>query len=93
MFFDPTCKPETKADPYTIEAMIAWLEKQPANKTYPFMDCFGGCLFAKYLASHGHKWQAGDYAMVTEFLPPHVAAMEPWTYGAALERARAAASA
>ena len=35
MLYDPKWeKPEVKADPFSLDALIAWLEKQPANGTY-----------------------------------------------------------
>lgn len=52
MFFDPTCKPETKADPFTLESLIAWLEKQPADGSYDYGDS-GRCLAAQYLLPTG----------------------------------------
>lgn len=52
MFFDPTCKPEVKADPFSLQSLIAWLEKQPADIPYCFTDV-GHCLLAQYLNASG----------------------------------------
>jgi hypothetical protein len=38
-------KPEVKADPLTLESLIAWLEKQPSHKKYDFHNCEGKCLY------------------------------------------------
>ena len=46
-------KPEIKTDPFKIESLIAWLEKQPADKEYEFTDC-GSCALAQYFLAHGY---------------------------------------
>jgi hypothetical protein len=93
-------KIDTKADPLTIESLIAWLETMPANKRYEYEICNGKCLYGLYMASHGIAWgesgacstldsgqERADFcAMVYE----HVAVQRPWTFGAALDRAKTA---
>ena len=91
---------ETKADPFELSTLIAWLEKQPTEKTYCFMDN-GGCLLAQYFTEQGfkevsmggthivHGPNRGDY----QDLPPHMSSIavgNPRTFGAALKRARSA---
>lgn len=85
---------ETKPDVFSLEGLIAWLEKQPEETEYNFMDCDGGCLIGKYLiATTGKHWT--DFGLrwgcIIIYYPAiaKVAAGEPQTYGAALSRARA----
>lgn len=85
---------ETKADPFSLESLIAWLEKQPAKKKYDYFDCRGRCLFGQYAAAtmdmswmnvvvlEGHKHEF-------KLLAYDIACQKPYTFGAALERARA----
>lgn len=30
---------ETKADPFSLDSLIAWLEKQPRRREYQWFDC------------------------------------------------------
>jgi hypothetical protein len=101
MLYDPKWakQAETKADPFTLESLIAWLEKQPANSTYPFYNCRGECLFSQYLAHCGFAKRPVDYDRegfrgwdILHNDPLRgIAETEPWTFGAALKRARALA--
>jgi hypothetical protein len=103
MLFDPKWEVEIQADPFSRENLIAWLEKQPADTVYCFAD-FGHCLLAQWLASmdanvyqperrgtgyeyvvHGRRVDLIDFRLIAWHLPH--------TFGAALERARSAASA
>lgn len=43
---------ETKADPFSLDTLIAWLEKQPADKVYCYCDT-GECLLAQYFTAMG----------------------------------------
>lgn len=97
MFFDPTCKPETKADPFSLDSLIAWLEKQPANKTYDFGD-IRGCLACRYIQSTGisdRPWESypgrRPYRDVFGGMEGYtaIAYTGRHTFGAALQRARA----
>jgi len=56
MFFDPTMKPETetKADPFSLDSLIAWLETKAPNEQYDY-GCNGHCLLAQYLTHLGHE--------------------------------------
>lgn len=97
MLYDPKWEKQTKADPYSLGSLIAWLEKQPAGKRYDFHDCNGGCLIGMYYIANGvHNKSRDDYRPYTAVfggshdLYGQVAATLPYTFGAALERARAA---
>lgn len=90
MFFDPTCKPETKADPFTLESLIVWLEKQPADRKYNWMSISGLCLIDQYIAALGLPTTAENYRRFDVSIRSEVACAIPWTFGAALERAREA---
>jgi len=98
MLYDPEW--EVKADPLlTLESLIAWLEKQPAATRYNYGNCDGRCLYGQYMAAHGVRWMdsgaaesntaRGDFC---SWVYSHVACQRPWTFGAALKRARAALS-
>lgn len=90
---------ETKPDVFSLEGLIAWLETQPPETEYNFMDCNGGCLIGQYLLANGQenfrKWHdvppplcavAGQSACKDDGSP---AGEEGLTFGAALSRARA----
>jgi hypothetical protein len=96
MLYDPKWeKTETKIDPLTLRALIAWLEKQPPEKIYCYGDT-GRCLAAQYNQSLGRAylpilllgWR-GD-CLKFDYDLEEIALTEPHTFGAALERARAA---
>lgn len=90
-------KTEVKADPFSLEAFIGWLEKQPANKTYEFMNCQGACLLGQYMASVGEPWSDGKYVEIAHSMCRgykgfdfYIGVTRPHTFGAALDRARKA---
>jgi hypothetical protein len=95
MLYDP--KWEVKADILTMESLIAWLEKQNPRKRYKFWDLSGKCLYGLYMASHGIIWRESggsdlggeERSKFCAFVYGRVAAAEPYTFGAALKRARA----
>ncbi len=88
----------TKWDIYSLAGLISWLEKQPAGSGYNWEDS-SSCLMCRYLQSttgianpardlpNGFggetikDWGLGGYWDICE--------TKPWTFGAALERARA----
>jgi hypothetical protein len=103
MLYDPKWeqKTETKANPFKLETLIAWLEKQPADEGYEY-DCNGHCLLAQYFTAMGFThvyvgstgFYHGDDSERAE-MPrafDKIAVKSPSTFGAALERARAALS-
>ena len=87
------------SDPFTLESLIAWLEKQPSNKTYCFMDT-GGCLFHQYFTAAGFDVAGVGGTGIRFKSDPErrirftcdefrsIASIEPHTFGAALTRAR-----
>jgi hypothetical protein len=100
MFFDPGTKTETKTDLLALDSLIAWLEKQPANRTYCYTDN-GHCLIGQYLEQTlGEPVSVGPLEYQTRALLGteadirlprswnHVASVWPHNFGAALERAR-----
>jgi hypothetical protein len=109
MLYDPKWdKTETKADPFSLESLIAWLEKQPADQQYEFCE-YNNCLLAQWLQSIDPKAQVtpedgftyralgtrvdlwGDtFPKIAHAGDTH--ARHRHTFGAALERARAAQS-
>ncbi len=85
---------DAKVDPYSLDAFIAWLELQPADKAYDLYDP-GNCAIAQWLRSTGMKYEAlikleslrlGEEC---EFAQIVLATWKP-TFGDALRRARKA---
>lgn len=99
MLYDPKWEKqtETKADPFSLAAMIEWLEKQPRDKAYDWYD-IRGCIACQYLQSLGHKrpWNVAYDLHTDGYGGPfgsneaywNIGQPMPWTMGAALERAR-----
>jgi hypothetical protein len=89
-------------DPMTTEALVAWLERQPAHKEYSY-HCTGICLLAQYFG-HVHSarvlvgpnnynvLRSDGFYDIDIRLPEgwnNIARDRPHIFGAALERARA----
>lgn len=100
MLYDPKWEtPEVKADPMKLESLIAWLEKQSADKRYEFWCT--KCLLGQYFTDYGYDVKMMGTAMVIHAsghfdLPKgfnRLAQAQPHTYGAALNRARKALAA
>jgi hypothetical protein len=95
MLYDPKWGVEVKADPFSLDNLIAWLEKQPAKKTYCFMDS-GACLLGQYYIAMGcEKVVIGGMSVTLDGhwqeMPDDfsdIPAEYPRTFGAALKRAR-----
>lgn len=104
MLYDPKWDHQTKDDPFALGSLIAWLEKQPGDLLYDY-GCNGACMLAQYFSAHGFDGvnmgaydfshaagrAAGDRRIL---LPPRfnlIAFDGKRTFGAALNRARAAA--
>lgn len=101
MLYDPKWDIEIKADPFSLDTLIAWLEKQPENKVYCYLDN-GGCLLAQYFQANGHPdaevggfevWLTGSPSKRDDevILPDSfskIAQEGERTFGAALKRAR-----
>jgi len=84
------------ADVFSLDSLIAWLEKQPAETAYDWYD-IEGCLSCAYLRAQGVRDPSGD-GLLSRVFSNHeqyhaVGRPMPWTFGAALTRARKAAQA
>jgi len=99
MLYDPKwAKPEVKADPFSLSGLVAWLEQQPKRRRYNYWNCEGKCLYGLYMASHGIAWSesggnkgdAHPRGRFCSIVYDRVASSTPYTFGAALKRARAA---
>lgn len=80
----------TKPDVFSLEGLIAWLETQPGETAYEFSNNEGDCLIGRYGRAHGEGrfWRS----VHTAFFEKNwlrVASHDPYTYSAALTRARA----
>jgi len=94
--------PTVKDDPFSLDALIAWLETKPADEAYQYCDT-GRCLFSQfgehlglgagreayfaYLLKHGITYETWKCRMTEPF--GNVAVESPETFGAALQRAKA----
>jgi hypothetical protein len=75
----------------TPEGITTWLETQPREQTYNFLDECGECLMGQYMAAIGVPWSLATYCKVvtSDVSRWHkILADGSWTYGAALDRAR-----
>lgn len=100
MLYDPKWEQQTKADPFKLETLIAWLESQDPNQQYDYWDCKGRCLYGQYMTHHGIPWSearasdvyrekgADPNKIYREWFYNKIAVTEPYTFGGALERAR-----
>lgn len=89
MLYDPKWEAEVKVDPNSVEGLIAWLEKQPADGTYNWHNCEGLCLIGLYgtAMGMGKKWH-DFHSMLFNADILFIASLEPHTFGGALNRAR-----
>lgn len=90
-----------KPDILSLDSLIAWLEQQPADETYPYSES-RGCVLAQYFTAMGlekvtvmpYRYMAGRFDYTRKTLPEGwegIASGFPsgsWTFGAALKRAR-----
>jgi hypothetical protein len=88
------CDPQwnAAADPFSLDSLIVWLEKRPASGQYNFHDRRGRCMLCQYLADvMPQVYWATAYIKLTRLnrATETLARQTPWTFGAALERARA----
>lgn len=98
MLYDP--KWEVKVDPLSLESLIMWLESQPATAEYDF-HCSRSCMVAQWVKSidpgaistpgYGADFYTVNGANIDLRQFVKVANAMPWTFGAALERARSRA--
>jgi len=95
---DLIAKP-VEAKPFTLESLIAWLETKKGDEEYSVYDTDGGacgCLFAQYAVHRGYDANFDGYVALLKgagTFPSDpvecVSCNEPYTFGAALLRARA----
>ena len=103
MLYDPKWeKPAVKADPFSLESLIAWLEKQPADKTYCYVES-NACLLSQYFSEKMGEaicivpegYRRAVEGLTYKSYPAIFNAVArgttewKWTFGAALSRARA----
>lgn len=69
---------------YTIDALTGWLRKQDPGEEYVWQDPVF-CLMGRYLADNQASWGERSYSDVPHY--EEIAGTQPWTFGAALERA------
>jgi hypothetical protein len=89
MLYDPKWE---KPKALTLAGLIAWLETQPAEGKYNYLCKNGSCLLDRYITSVTGRPSrptilhfeicGGSQELST------IAYNQPWTFGAALERAR-----
>lgn len=88
MLYDP--KWETKTKEPSLADFIAWLETQPPEKTYKWLDAKEPCLCDQYFAFKGVQWKAHDEIEERDGVRINsIALHQPHTFGAALSRCRA----
>jgi hypothetical protein len=79
-------------NPLSLTTLIAWLQTKNPAEFYAFSDLCGKCLFSQYLTSMGFNPEpTSEYTFDTWALHLYfgeVASMKPFTFGAALERAK-----
>jgi hypothetical protein len=70
MLYDPKWEHQTRADPFSLASLIAWLDKQPLQDSYEY-ECHGQCLLARYFSAAGFKnvHMFSDYFSHGEKLP------------------------
>jgi hypothetical protein len=98
MLYNKNWDYKVKADPFSLGSLIAWLETKPAMRRYCFNDA-GRCLHAQWFRACGETdfilgrvsvgFSDGKVHRIPNDLQ-NVAQTSPWTFGAALKRARAA---
>lgn len=83
-------------NPLSLDSLISWLEKQPADGSYNYVDPHG-CLIYQYLEQMGFQVRSiGGSSWLDPQLAQHdfpvefneIAARAPNTYGVALQRAK-----
>lgn len=99
MLYDPKWEAKTKPAPFTLADFIAWLETKPPRTQYHFACTDGSCLMGQYMTERGRAWEPGKrsstYVESCEQVfgdkwDVPVLIETPHTFGAALDRARAA---
>lgn len=84
--------PNWKSHGISLAGFVAWLEQQDPNRKYEYWSC-QVCAIGQYAASIGKRYadviEADKRAfLVTQDWNNKITYQQPWTFGAALERAR-----
>ena len=81
------------ADVFTLDSLISWLETQPPEGSYDWLDV-NGCLVCLYLQACGYERPSAHPGLTQSSIRDwgprgyyKIARNRPWTFGAALERA------
>jgi hypothetical protein len=93
MLHNPKWESETKPEMFSLESLIAWLETQPASKEYDYFNA-DKCVLGQWLYAMGCDFVTDKSLEMGETSPFDDIAIYglPYTFGAALERARAYAA-
>ena len=93
MLYDPKWEQQTRADPFSLESLITWLERQGPRQTYRF-DQPAVCLVGQWIRAMGlvaekdvGRISANLVTARSVFAP--IVFRRPQTFAAALRRARA----
>ncbi len=96
---DLISKPAQKADPFSLRSLVEWLEMQEGETAYDYTEP-KYCLLGQYVVASGGKYipdytidghtlDAGGFSLHAERPDLYeVVSEHPWTFGAALQRAR-----
>lgn len=89
---------DAKIEPLTLAGLIAWLQMQPPSASYDWGNCGGFCLIDLYgKATRVGRISSNRSALEAIFGPRRISddwgyhsicGPRPWTFGAALARAR-----
>lgn len=92
MLYDPKWEKPTKADPFTLASVIAWLETKDPAERYDWASP-RTCACAQYF-NIGDDWSHLHRKLenATGIRLDGLAIKTPWTFGALLERVIAARS-
>jgi hypothetical protein len=85
----------TKAVVFDLPMIIAFLETKNSKGCYIYPDCGGNCLYSQYMVWLGYRKDhvcpdTPAYSVWSKLNKMYgdIAATRPWTYGAALKRAK-----
>lgn len=91
---------EIKPGMLTLEGVTAWLETKNPQAKYDYNNCTGKCLYGQYMASFGVPWEKSggtglncgsvERSDFCDLVYDRIASCQPYTFGAALSRARKA---
>lgn len=91
MLYDPKWEQQTKTEPPSLAGLVAWLEQQPKDQSY---NCYSitRCVIAQYRFAATGRHDSIALVDIVGGTKAHrdIGCTAPYTFGAALERARAA---